>query len=175
MNVEPDVDRAVAEASEPTPKRVSQMTFPELVTFATALGNKIDTLWHRIIYIHVGMIAVIIFLANAPGDHVVARIAVFGFYTFNVIITFVNLNEAYGGLVAAIADIRRFEARGAPGAVQGWLTARDYGNNTRLRAAVLFVFWLVVAYLIVVPLASGTDMALHERIQTFLGISPPRR
>lgn len=175
MNVEPDVDRAMVEAGEAAPGRVSQMTFTELVTFATALGNKIDTLWHRIIYIHVGMIAVIIFLANAPGDHIVARIAVFGFYTFNVIITFVNLNEAYGGLAAAIEDIRRFGQRGASGAVQAWLVARDYANNTRLRAAVLVTFWLVVGYLTVVPLVSGSDMALHERVQTFLGISPPRR
>lgn len=175
MNVESGVDRAVAEASERAPKRVSQMTFTELVTFATALGNKIDTLWHRIIYIHVGMIAVIIFLANAPGDHVIARIAVFGFYTFNVAITFVNLNEAYGGLAAAIDDIRRFGQQGTTGAVQAWLHARDYANNTRLRAAVLLAFWIVVGYLIVVPIASGSDMALHERVQTFLGITPPQR
>lgn len=156
-------------------QRISNMTFPELVTFATALGNKVDALWHRIIYIHVGMVAVVIFLANAPGDRVVARLAVFAFYSFNVFVTFVNLNEAYGGLNAAIDDIRKFGQRVPSGAVEGWLRARNYTNNTRLRAVVLFLFWLSVAFLVFAPIAPGSEMPPHERVRTLLGISPPPR
>lgn len=167
------MDRGVT--SDTRSERVSHMTFTELVTFATALGNKIDTLWHRIIYIHVGMIAVVIFLTNSSGEHVVARLAVFCFYSFNVVITFVNLNEAYSGLSAAISDIQRVKKHASDGAVETWLKARSYTNNVTLRAVVLFVFWLAIAYIVVIPIVASGDMADHERVQNFLGFWPPVR
>ena len=135
-------------ADEP---RVSFMTFPELYSHAFAFGNKIDGLWQRVIYVHIGMVAAVVYLATTEETYMIARMAVLCFYTFNIIITFYNLRDAYQGLQHTIEALKSFDDAPSNGRLAAWVRDRKYNKNASIRAAALGLFWLLVSALILLP------------------------
>ncbi|MEN0040442.1 MAG: hypothetical protein AAF764_03800 [Pseudomonadota bacterium] len=132
-------------------QRISFMTFPELFAHAFAFGGKIDGLWQRVIYVHIGMVAAVVYLATTEESYLIARVAVLCFYTFNMIITFYNLRDAYQGLQRTIDDLREFDDDPSNGQLAAWVRNRKYDRNTSIRAAALGLFWLLVSALILLP------------------------
>lgn len=149
--------------------RVSHMDFNQLYGHAFSFGSKIDSLWQRVVYVHIGMVAAVIFLARSSEPYYVARAVVLGFYTFNVFITYWNLRDAYGGLRMVIEDLKRFPECEEGGSLDAWIRQRRYDNNSKVRAIVLFLIWSLIAYLLVtpvlnVPIADET-MQLNQTLQ----------
>lgn len=131
--------------------KVSHLDFNQLANLAFGFGTKIDGLWQRIVYIHIGMVAAVLFLARADQPYYAARAIVLGFYTFNIVITHLNMRDSYKGLQRVIDDLNRFPSCPRGGTFEDWLKQRRYSRNAQVRAAVLLLFWCLVAYLLLVP------------------------
>ncbi len=137
---------------------VSHLDFNQLSAHAFSFGSKIDSLWQRVVYIHIGMVAAVIFLASADQPYYAARAIVLGFYTFNIVITYLNMRDCYSGLQKVILDIDRFPECPNGGVFENWLKERNYSRNTQVRAAVLIMFWCLIAYLLVIPVFNVTGL-----------------
>lgn len=151
------------------PARVSHMDFNQLFGQAFSFGSKIDSLWQRVVYVHIGMVAAVIFLARSTEPYFVARAVVLGFYTFNIFITYWNMRDAYNGLRMAIQDLQKFPQCPQGGALDAWIRQRKYDNNSKVRAVVLFLIWSLIAYLLVVPVLevsiADETIRLNETLQ----------
>ena len=143
---------AGAASSASAEATVSHLTFYQLLNHAAALGMKIDGLWQRIIYLHIGMVAVVMLLAESDRPLPVARFAVMAFYSLNVILTYWNLRDAYRGLVAAVEDMNRFEPCEREGATEAWVRSRRFARLAPVRAGILLLFWLPIAWLVLSPI-----------------------
>ncbi len=154
---------------------MSHMTFHQLFGHAFAFGSKIDTLWQRIVYIHIGMVAAVIFLAGSNEPYLAARSIVLGFYSFNVFITYWNLRDAYRGLECTVADLKRFPETANPGELETWLRQRSYSGNSLVRALILLAFWALIAYLLLVPVfgLQGLD-AVGDLNQSIMNATPQK-
>lgn len=130
----------------------------DLLTLSTQLNNRIDTLWHRVVYAHAIMVGVLVFFADPGLDFpfTVPRLLVMFFYTMNTAVTFVAFHEAYQGMRAVIADAQALGPTDSK--VLGWLQTREFGWHVKRRAAILVILWCVIAYLILFPVFSDTDL-----------------
>ncbi|MEO8242388.1 MAG: hypothetical protein ABI832_08740 [bacterium] len=140
-----------AEAPEPMEQGEPVMAgvkLSETLGLVMALRSRADNDWYRVIYLHAALIAVMVFFAGQKPDFLVARLVVFAFYSFNVLVSFGTLRETHQGLAYATADLRSFPLHQGGAAVQGWLGARDYAGELRWQLTVLGAVWLLVAYLL---------------------------
>lgn len=162
------VEKSGPGESTDTTQRVSHLTYQQLLSHATSLGSKVDNLWQRVIYVHLGMVAAVLFLAQAEQPYLIARIVVLVFYTFNIFITFWNMREAYNGLSHAVTDMCRFPACTNGGMTDLWIRKQNYKRNILVRAVALILFWIPVTYLLMAPAFSFAGLPDMGAIDSLL-------
>jgi len=134
---------------------VSHMTMPEIITFCLQLRTKLDAEWQRVINIHAALIVVMIFFAGQENPFVTARLVVFAFYTFNMASSYLSLRETFQGLQCVNRDMLLFPSPDIGGASLIWLTSRKYTRDIWTHFVLLGFVWLVVFYLMILPLWNG--------------------
>ncbi len=139
----------------PAPERVSHLTFHEMLGFGMQLRNKVEIEWQRVVNVHAALIGVMIFFAGQTEPYTAARIVVFVFYSFNVLVSFSNLRESYNGLRHVSRDMMLFSPPSAGGDSIGWIRARTYRHDHWMRSGLLAIVWAVVFYLMILPLWLG--------------------
>lgn len=141
--------------SGPYPGTVSHMKPSELVSLAMQLRGRADGEWQRAVNLHAALIAVMIFFAGQSDPFVTARLIVFAFYTYNVIVLLRGLIEAYAGLRAVTDDLLLLRAPDLGGHSLRWLTARRYHGDARFQGALLALVWMVTGYLMLSSILLG--------------------
>lgn len=146
----PDVLPSSAEA-----ETVSHLKPSELVSLAMQLRGRADAEWQRAVNLHGALIAVMIFFAGQPDPYVTARLVVFTFYTYNVVMLLRGLNEAYAGLRDVTSDLMLLPAPEQGGHSLRWLTARSYRRDAVIQCTLLAIVWIVIGYLMLSSLMLG--------------------
>ena len=139
------------------PERPDQpeLSFSELVSCMNQLGGRVDLLWQRVIYAHAALAAVMTFFASNPGEYLVPRLAVLFVYTANSVVSYQSFDEAYRGLDAAAADVKRLSGTAEISSdVLKWAVGRSYRRHRLRRGAILALAWVVVAYLLFHPVVA---------------------
>lgn len=131
------------------------MKFSELMGLTLAFSNRIDNLWQRILYAHAAIVGVMVFFATSDNPFPVARFLVFSFYTLNTLFTIFAFLEAYSGIKAAVDDLQKFPKAESVSNIQTWLVERRYTLHASRRIVALVIVWMVLAYLLIYPLAIG--------------------
>lgn len=134
------------------PNEQKMMSYNELLGLTLQLNGRLDMLWQRVLYSHAAIVGVMVFFSSVPDPMVVPRVLVFFFYTTNTLITFYAFRDTYGGVVAAVADLKALGSEAAPSHVSGWVLSQNYRRHARRRAVILGMVWLVLAYLLIFPL-----------------------
>lgn len=140
----------MAKTDDPSPQKM--MSYTELLGLTLQLNGRLDLLWQRVLYSHAAIVGVMVFFSSVPDPMVIPRVLVFFFYTTNTLITFYAFRDTYGGVVAAVEDLKTFAQEAAPTHVSGWVLSQNYGRHARRRALILGLVWLVLAYLLIFPL-----------------------
>ncbi|MFK7837858.1 MAG: hypothetical protein AB8B60_16735 [Sulfitobacter sp.] len=130
----------------------SQMSFHELISLSLQFNGRLDTLWQRVLYSHAAIVGVMVFFGTSDSPFVIARILVFAFYSANVIITLFAFSETLNGLKATIADLQEMQAGVAKTNIQKWVLKRNYERHAFVRLAILGTTWLLLAYLLIIPI-----------------------
>jgi hypothetical protein len=131
------------------------MTVTELVNFCLQLRAKSESEWQRVINLHAALIGAMIFFAGQADPYVTARLAVFAFYSFNVVSSYVSLRDTFGGLSRVNDDLLLFGRPALGGASMDWLVSRRYSLYVWGRSVLLVLAWLLVGYLMILPLLPG--------------------
>ena len=137
------------------PGTISHLKPNELVTLAMQLRARADGEWQRAVNLHAALIGVMIFFAGQDDPFVTARLIVFAFYTYNIIILLRALTEAFSGLRAVTEDLMLLPAPALGGNSLRWLTAKHYHRNVRVQVALLAVVWTVTGYLMLGSILFG--------------------
>lgn len=116
------------------------------------LGGKVDAEWQRVVNLHAALIGIMVFFAGQRDPYLAARLLVFVFYSFNVVVSFNNLKEVYAGLRQINQDLMLFPPPEIGGHSLEWIRSRTYRHVVWLRSGLLALVWAVVAYLMFVPL-----------------------
>jgi hypothetical protein len=143
--------------SPPGPETVSHLKPSELVSLAMQLRAHADGEWQRAVNLHAALIAVMIFFAGQSDPFVTARLIVFAFYTYNVIMLLRALIEARAGLSAVTDDLMLLPAPARGGHSLRWLTARRPSGDPRFQIGLLAVVWTVIGYLMLSSILLGRD------------------
>ena len=150
---QPEAEPAASEPSETV--LVSHLKPHELVTLAMQLRARTDGEWQRAINLHGALIAVMIFFANQPEPFLAARVMVYIFYTYNVIMQLRGLTEAYAGLRDVTSDLLLLPAPDRGGRSLEWLTARRFRREAPIQCGLLVAVWVVIGYLLIGSLLLG--------------------
>ncbi len=137
------------------PPKVSHMSVAELVNLSQQLRGKSEAEWQRVINLHAALIGVMIFFAGQPETYATARLLVFGFYTFNLVSSYLSHRETFDGLSRVNQDLLAFGTPVAGGASFAWITSRNYRPQIWGRTSLLVLVWLLVGYLMIAPLVLG--------------------
>ena len=137
------------------PELVSHLKYSETLNLHLQLQGKVEAEWHRILYAHAALVAVMVFFANQQYDFVTARVIVYVFYSMNAAFSWLNMRDAYRGLRAVQTDIALFAAPARGGASIGWVNRQDYRANAAFRSGLMVIVWLVVSYLLLGPVVLG--------------------
>jgi hypothetical protein len=129
----------------------------ELVSLAMQLRGRVDAEWQRAVNLHAALIAVMIFFAGQADPFVAARLIVFVFYTYNIVMLLRGLTEAYAGLRDVTSDLARLPVPEHGAASLRWLTSRHYRRDARFQCTLLVVVWTVIGYLMLSSLVLGRD------------------
>lgn len=127
----------------------------------TGTRGRADGEWQRAVNLHGALIAVMIFFAGQPDPFVTARLIVFLFYTYNVVMLLRGLTEAYAGLRDVTSDLLLLPTPERGGHSLRWLTARLYQQEARIQCTLLTIVWMVIGYLMLSSLMLGLP-ALHS-------------
>lgn len=149
------IDPAEPETAPPDLRTISHLKPPELVLLAMQLRGRADSEWQRAVNLHAALIAVMIFFAGQTDPFVTARLIVFAFYTYNVIMLLRALIEAYAGLRAVTNDLLLLPPPALGGHSLRWLTKRRYFGDARVQGALLAVVWTVTGYLLLSSILLG--------------------
>lgn len=137
------------------PVTVSHLKPSELVTLAMQLRGRADGEWQRAVNLHGALIAVMIFFAGQSDPFVTARLIVFVFYTYNIVMLLRGLTEAYAGLRDVTSDLLLLPPAERGGHSLRWLTARRYQRDARIQCSLLALVWMVIGYLMLSSLMLG--------------------
>ncbi|MEM8538160.1 MAG: hypothetical protein AAGF56_09890 [Pseudomonadota bacterium] len=132
--------------TDPPAKKVSHMTYADLVNFYAAHVARVDLTWFRIMYLHAAVVGVLIFFAEATSSYWLQRGLVFAFYSVNLLIFHICLQESYQAMRVAKEDLARFENKGE--AVDGWFRNMVLSHKTITRVGVLTITWALVGWLL---------------------------
>jgi hypothetical protein len=135
--------------------RISHLKAPELISFAMQMRGRVDGEWQRVVGIHIALIAVMVFFANQPEPFMTARVIVYVFYTYNVVMLLRALRDAYAGLRDATRDLTLLPPAAQGGHSIAWLTRRKFEREVEIQSALMVVVWLVVGYLLIGGLLLG--------------------
>jgi|APEBP8051073178_1049388.scaffolds.fasta_scaffold00006_177 hypothetical protein len=135
--------------------RVSHLSFSEMMNLTLQMRTRIAGEWQRVINAHAALVAVMVFFASQPEPFVAARLIVFGFYTVVMLTSIANLNESYRGLRLLIAELALFPKPALGGESVTWVRRKDLRADKRLRITMLFLIWVLVGYLLILPLFFG--------------------
>lgn len=134
---------------------MSHLRANELVGLAMQLRSRADAEWQRAVNVHAALIAVMIFFAGQPDPFVTARVIVYVFYTYNVLVLLRSLTEAYAGLREVTTDLLLLPTPARGGNSLRWLTARRFRREGVVQCTLLGVVWLVIGYLMLGSLMLG--------------------
>lgn len=126
--------------------KISHMSFSELVTFYAVHVARVDMTWFRIMYLHAAVVGVLIFFAEAEIFYWLQRGLVFAFYTVNLLIFHLCLQESYKAMQAARDDLAQFDK--TDGSVDTWFRSMMLGHKTASRVSVLAITWALVGWLL---------------------------
>lgn len=146
---------AAAGAASDDAMRVSHLKANELVQLAIQLRNRCDSEWQRAVNLHGALIAVMIFFANHAEPFLVARIVVYVFYTYTMVMLLRSLVEVYAGLREVTSDLLLLPLPERGGYSLRWLTGRRYRREAPVQCALLAVVWVVIGYLLIGGLLLG--------------------
>ncbi len=137
------------------------MCFEDLLKLTHEVRAQVESEWQRLINSNAALIAVMVFFASRPEPFVAARLVVFAFYTGTVLTSIINLTQAYRGLRILTFEITQCPNPSVSEAVLKWLTRSDYRAESWLRLSLPVVVWILVAYLMILPLIFGRTTFLH--------------
>ncbi len=146
---------APSETDPSEPVLVSHLKANELVALAMQLRGRTDGEWQRAVNLHGALIAVMIFFANQSDPFLTARVMVYIFYTYNVIMLLRGLTEAYAGLRDVTSDLLLLPEPERGGHSLHWLTARRYRREAPIQCSLLIAVWVVIGYLLIGSLLLG--------------------
>ncbi len=126
--------------------KVSNLSYPDMVTFFHQQIGRIEMTWFRMMYLHAAMVGVLAFFAEAQELYLMQRVLVFAFYTANLLIFHISLREGYGALKQARLDLIQFPE--TEGNVDQWFRKRRHGMEASTWFSALFVTWLLIAFLL---------------------------
>ncbi|MEM8775596.1 MAG: hypothetical protein AAGF53_11225 [Pseudomonadota bacterium] len=127
-------------------EKVSNLSYSEIVGFYHLQMGRVEMTWFRIIYLHAAIFGILVFFFEAQTFLVTQRALVLGFYTVNMIVFYVALQEGYEGLKCAVTDLSKFPE--TDGEVDQWFRSRRLDFKAPVRRAVMIVAWTIVAYLL---------------------------
>lgn len=127
-------------------QRVSNLTYAELVSFFQLQMGRVEMTWFRVMYLHAAIVGVLAFFAEAQQYYMFQRGLAFAFYTVNLIIFHVSLQEGYQALKSAHRDLLRFPQ--GEGDVERWFRGLRYGYKTPVRISVMVITWLLIGGLL---------------------------
>ena len=145
----------MASTASPSPETAdghSQMDFHELISLNLQLNGRLDALWQRVLYSHAAIVGVMVFFGTSDTLYAVPRVLVFAFYTANLIMTVIAFNETLSGMRAAIADLKALQGNETKTKVQEWIFTRNYDRHATVRAVILGITWLLLGYLLILPI-----------------------
>lgn len=125
---------------------VSNMTYSELVNFFHLQMGRVEMTWFRVMYLHAAIVGVLAFFAEASDSYLLQRVMVFAFYTVNLVIFHVSLQEGYAGLRQAHQDLLKFPQ--TDGQVEQWFRTRRYGFKTPARVTIMVITWALIGLLL---------------------------
>jgi hypothetical protein len=134
---------------------VSHLKANELVALAMQLRGRTDSEWQRAVNLHGALIAVMIFFANQAEPFLAARVMVYVFYTYNVVMLLRGLTEAYAGLREVTSDLLLLPAPERGGQSLRWLTARRFRREAPIQCSLLVAVWALIGYLLIGSLLLG--------------------
>ena len=137
------------------PVVISHLKANELVALAMQLRGRTDGEWQRAVNLHGALIAVMIFFAGQPDPFVTARVIVYVFYSYNVVMLLRSLTESYAGLRDVTSDLMLLPSPDRGGHSLRWLTARRYRREAQVQCTLLVVVWVVIGYLMLGSLLLG--------------------
>ena len=137
------------------------MRFDGLLRLSHDIRARVEAEWQRLINANAALIAVMVFFASRPEPFMAARIIVFAFYSATVLTSVVNLSQSYRGLRLLTYEMTRFPHPTASAAVLKWLTRCDFRAESWLRLSLPLLVWILVAYLMILPLIMGRATLIH--------------
>ena len=137
------------------------MRFEDLLRLAHDVRARVEAEWQRLINANAALIAVMVFFASRQEPFIAARLIVFAFYSATVLTSVVNLSQSYRGLRLLTHEMTHFPNPTVSGAVLNWLVRIDYRAESWLRLSLPVLVWILVAYLMILPLILGRTTILH--------------
>ena len=134
------------QAEKVEPKKISNMTFSELLGFYHAKQSQIDMAWLRIMYLHAAMVGILVFFSEAPNFYLLQRVMVFAFFSINLLIFVRSLRDGYVAMEQARLDLTRFERD--DGAVDQWIRGSTPAYNAVVRNLTLVATWSLIGFLL---------------------------
>jgi hypothetical protein len=141
--------------------RGAGMRFEELLKLTHDVRGRVEAEWQRLINANAALIAVMVFFASRQEPFIAARIVVFAFYSATVLTSVVNLAQSYRGLRLLTNEMTQFPNPPVSEVVLKWLTRSDYRAESWLRLSLPIMVWVLVAYLMILPLILGRTSLLH--------------
>lgn len=132
--------------TDETEQTVSNLTYAELVSFFQTQMGRVEMTWFRVMYLHAAIVGVLAFFAEAREYYMFQRGLVFAFYTVNLLIFHVSLQEGYQALKSAHRDLMRFPQ--GEGDVERWFRGLRYGYKTPVRIMVMVSTWVLIGGLL---------------------------
>ncbi|MFZ1726954.1 MAG: hypothetical protein WBO29_10535 [Albidovulum sp.] len=137
------------------------MRFDDLLRLTHDVRARVESEWQRLINANAALIAVMVFFASRQEPFMAARIIVFAFYSATVLTSVINLSQSYRGLRLLMHEMTHFPKPTVSAAVLKWLIRNDYRAESWLRLSLPVLVWILVAYLMILPLIMGRTTLLH--------------
>ncbi len=141
--------------NEPTAPQPFALTFSQILSLSLDMRGRIEAEWQRLVAAHAALIAAMVFFASRAEPFITARIVVFVFYSATVMISILNLRQAYSGLRIVTGELNRFDRTGVGAPVIDWMLRHDFRADRWLRTTMPILVWMLVFYLMILPLFLG--------------------